>query len=438
MLIPYSTDAPIYHYPIATVTLIVVNVLFFFAFCIGISDSSFDDIDHFKDADGNRVEKIDVIRQMRELPAEGGALEELKNQLTPVMADSSEWRRELLLQYGKGLRPWQWLTCLFMHIDLGHLIGNMIFLWSFGLLLEGKLGWWLFALVYLGMGVFQSFAEQTLLFFSSGASMGASGAIFSLLALVVIFAPLNSFETFLFIGFRLFFFEVPILVFCGIYIVMNVFFFCLSGATYGTEALHLIGFLVGVPVGFTMLTRGYVDCEGFDIISHYTDKKCAESRVGQKQLKAREARREAKELAALPKIDQGQVRMKMASQVDQAILEGNYDLAVALQNRIAVNNPGAGWTHQQLIAIIQHYLKDKQFAKVEPLLQLHIELFEEHRFQLQLKLLKLWLHDQRPRHALRYMRGLNPAFLEDNEKTELKKLAEYAQKQIQSGVLEPQ
>ncbi len=52
----------------------------------------------------------------------------------------------------------------------------------------------------------------------------------------------------------------------------------------------------------------------------------------------------------------------------------------------------------------------------------------------QLKLLKLWLHEQRPRHALRYMRGLNPAFLEDTEKSELKKLAEYAQKQIQSGI----
>ncbi len=438
MLIPYSTDAPIYHYPIATVTLIVINVLFFFAFCIGLSDSSLNDIDHFQDADGNRVEKIEVIEQLRALQAEGGDLEELEKQLTPVMSDSSEWRRELLLQYGRGLRPWQWLTCLFMHIDLGHLIGNMIFLWSFGLLLEGKLGWWLFASVYLGMGVFQSFAEQILLFFSSGASLGASGAIFSLLALVVIFAPLNSFETFLFIGFRLFFFEAPILVFCGIYIVMNVFFFLLSGASYGTEALHLIGFLVGIPVGFMMLTRGYVDCEGFDIISHYTNKKGAESKVGKKQLKEREARREAKEQAALPKIDQGQVRMKMASQVDQAIQEGNYDLAVALQSKISVNNPGAGWTHKQLIAVIQHYLKEKQLAKAEPLLQLHIELFEEHRFQLQLKLLKLWLHDQRPRHALRYMRGLNPAFLAETEKFELKKLAEYAQKQIQSGVLEPQ
>ena len=436
MLIPYSTDAPIYHYPIATVTFIVINVICFFAFCVGMSASSVDEIDHFTDADGNRVEKFEVVRQLQDLRAEGGDLDQFRKKLTPVMAGSSEWREELLLQYGRGLRPWQWLTCLFMHADLGHLIGNMIFLWSFGLLLEGKLGFWLFALVYLGMGMFQSLAEQTLMIFASGSSLGASGAIFSLLALVVIFAPLNSFETILFITIRPFFFETPNLVFCSFYIVMNVFFFLVSGASYGTEALHLIGFLVGLPVGYFMLTRGFVDCEGFDIISHYTNKTGSESKVGKRQLREREAKRGAKELAALPKIDQGQVRLKMASQVDQAIQEGNFDLAVALQGKISLNNPGVGWTHQQLIAVIQHYLKEKKLAKAEPLLQLHIELFEEHRFQLQTKLLRLWLHDQRPRNALRYMRGLNPAFLDDLEKSELKKLAEYAQKQIQSGVLE--
>jgi len=36
------------------------------------------------------------------------------------------------------------------------------------------------------------------------------------------------------------------------------------------------------------------------------------------------------------------------------------------------------------------------------------------------------------------MQGLTPVFLEEIEKAELKKLAEYAQKQIQSGVLETQ
>lgn len=438
MLIPYSTDAPIYHYPIATVALIVINVVCFFAFCFGISEPSIDDMEHFTDADGNSVEKFELPTKLEELGRKGIDTEQFLNPLTPVMAGPDGWQRELLLQYGKGYRPWQWLTSIFMHAGLGHLIGNMIFLWSFGLLLEGKLGWWLFLSVYLGMGVFQSFVSQTLMFFATGASLGASGAIFSLLALVVIFAPLNSFETVLWIGIRPLFFETPNLVFGGIYLVMNVIFFCLSGAAFGTEALHLVGFLVGVPVGLYMLTRGYVDCEGFDIISHYSDKKGEDSKVGKKQLKTREAKREAKQLASIPRIDQGQVRVKMAGQVDQAIQEGNLDLAVALQSKIAVNNPGAGWNHPQLIAVIQHYLKEKQLAKAEPLMERHIELFEEHRFQLQLKLLKVWLHDQRPRHALRYMQGLNPAFLEEVEKAELEKLAEYAQKQIQSGVLETQ
>ena len=432
MLIPYSTDAPIYHYPIATVTFIVINIICYFAFCIGISNSSLDDIDHFTGTDGNRVEKFEVVRQLQDLRAEGGDVDQFRKQLTPVMAGSHGWREGLLLQYGRGLRPWQWLTCLFMHADLVHLIGNMIFLWSFGLLLEGKLGWWLFALVYLGMGMFQSFAEQLLMFFASGTSLGASGAIFSLLALVVVFAPLNSFETILFITIRPFFFETPNLVFCSFYIVMNIFFFLVSGASYGTEALHLIGFLVGLPVGFYMLTRGLVDCEGFDILSHYTNKTGSESKVGKRQLIEREARRGAKELDAFPKIDQVSIKLKMASQVDQAIQEGNCDLAVALQGKISLNNPGVGWTHPQLIAVIQHYLKEKQLAKAETLLQLHIELFEEHRFQLQTKLIRLWLHDERPHHALRYMQGLNPAFLRDPQKLELKELADYAQKQIQS------
>jgi membrane associated rhomboid family serine protease len=438
MLIPYSTDAPIYHYPIATVSLIVLNTICYFCLCVGLSDSSLGGAEAFEDADGNRVQAFELLQQMQAMRAAGQEedLQHVQEKWTPVKSNSTEWRGELMLHYGRGLRPWQWLTSLFMHADLGHLIGNMIFLWSFGLLLEGKLGWWLFSGVYLGMGMLQSFLEQTLMLFSSGGSLGASSAIFALLALVVVFAPLNAFETFLFIGLRIFFFEVPNLAFGSLYVLMNLFFFCIGGATFGTEALHLMGFLIGLPLGLFMVTRGYVDCEGFDIISHYTNKEGVESQVGKKALEAREAKREAKQLAALPKIDQSAVRTQMASQIDQAIQEGNVELAIALQGKIAAKNPGVGWTHSQLIKVIQHYLKQQQFEKVEPFLALHIEQFDEHRPQLQLKLLKVWLHQQRPRHVLRYIRGLNPAFLEENEKGELQKIASYAQKQIQSGVLE--
>lgn len=175
MLIPYSTDAPIYHYPIATVTLIVINVIVFFGVSIGVS--------------------------------------EVSHQVAFELEPAPDWREELLLQYGQGLRPWQWITNMFMHANIVRLVGNMIFLWSFGLVLEGKMGWLLFLTVYVGMGCFQSFLLQTSLFFLDGASLGASGAIFSLMALVVIFAPLNCYETVLWIMIRPLFFETPILVF---------------------------------------------------------------------------------------------------------------------------------------------------------------------------------------------------------------------------------
>ena len=39
----------------------------------------------------------------------------------------------------------------------------MIFLWGFGLVVEGKLGWWKYLLVYLGIGVTQCALEQTVM-----------------------------------------------------------------------------------------------------------------------------------------------------------------------------------------------------------------------------------------------------------------------------------
>ena len=122
MLIPYSTDAPIYHYPIATVSFIVINVLCFFMFCVGLSDS--DGIDYFLDKDGNRLDKFEVMEQAGDLEANGQDARQFLQELRPIMGGGSDWRTELLLHYGRGLRPWQWLSCIFMHADIMHLIGT--------------------------------------------------------------------------------------------------------------------------------------------------------------------------------------------------------------------------------------------------------------------------------------------------------------------------
>ena len=77
MLIPYGTDAPIYHLPFATVGMIVLNA--------GVSFAAW--------------------------AATGGgwyiATDELGQ--TVWIVD------EMILQYGHGLRPWQWITSNFLH-----------------------------------------------------------------------------------------------------------------------------------------------------------------------------------------------------------------------------------------------------------------------------------------------------------------------------------
>ena len=137
MLFPYNTDVPIYHLPLATVGLIAVNTAVF------------------------------VVTA----------------QVDPSQVDP--W----VLQFGVGLHPEQWITCNFLHTDIMHLLGDMFFLWGFGLLVEGKLGWWRFLTLYLGIGVVQSIIIQAaMLGASGGGTPGSSVVIFGLMAISLVWA----------------------------------------------------------------------------------------------------------------------------------------------------------------------------------------------------------------------------------------------------------
>src|SRR5258708_6964987 len=135
MIIPWNTDAPIYHFPFATVGLLVVNTAAFVAA-----------VNH---------------------------------------EDPEQW----MLAFGEGLQPMQWVTSMFMHLDIAHLVGNLIFLWGFGLVIEGKIGWWRFLIVYLGLGILQAAVVQVCMQHRPGFALGASGAIYGLLAMSLVWDP---------------------------------------------------------------------------------------------------------------------------------------------------------------------------------------------------------------------------------------------------------
>ncbi|MFN3151750.1 rhomboid family intramembrane serine protease [Bremerella sp.] len=271
MIFPYSTDAPLYHLPIVTVSMIVVNTIIFFAYPV---QSEFD----FSDVSDEQL--IEVMQDMRDQGVISeeeydAAIEEMGTEdgvevETPI-ADGDL----LTLQYGRGLRPWQWITGHFLHADFLHLLGNMLWLWTFGLIVEGKIGWRKFLAVYIGIAVVEGFMEQTLMLGMDPApwnfSVGASSIIFGIMAMAMIWAPANDVHcNVLLVPTALF--SVPVAGLGGFYLIYSVIiavFFTLDGEgiTPTSELLYAFGGVIGLVVGVAMLHFKMVDCENWDLFS---------------------------------------------------------------------------------------------------------------------------------------------------------------------------
>jgi membrane associated rhomboid family serine protease len=135
-------------------------------------------------------------------------------------------------------RVWTLITSLFLHADLLHLVGNMLFLYVFGNTIEEDLG----AGKTLGaffVGGVASFLLSLLFYDASTPLIGASAAIFTLSAIVMLIKPLK---------FSILFFMPQGLV-AILYFVYNM-----VAVYYGAEGnvayiAHIIGFAIGIPFG---------------------------------------------------------------------------------------------------------------------------------------------------------------------------------------------
>lgn len=95
------------------------------------------------------------------------------------------------------------LTAMFLHANVLHLGGNMLYLWVFGGALETRLGHLRFLLIYLVCGLagaaaqiaFSVYAQQTAI-----PMLGASGAIAGVLGAYLVFFPGSKVRTVIFFG----------------------------------------------------------------------------------------------------------------------------------------------------------------------------------------------------------------------------------------------
>jgi membrane associated rhomboid family serine protease len=119
------------------------------------------------------------------------------------------------------------LISMFMHADLLHLAGNMLFLWIFGNNVEDALGRVRFLVFYLLAG-YAAIALQTVVTLETAPrsadipNLGASGAISGVLGAYAVLLPRASVLTVIILVVIFFLREIPAIFFLGIYFVFQV------------------------------------------------------------------------------------------------------------------------------------------------------------------------------------------------------------------------
>lgn len=107
----------------------------------------------------------------------------------------------------KGERLWTLFTSMFMHADIIHLLGNMLFLWIFGDNIEDALGHVKYLIFYLSGGLLASLIHIASLFVTLPSfgyaglqipCVGASGAISAVLGAYLLLYPRSRIATVLF------------------------------------------------------------------------------------------------------------------------------------------------------------------------------------------------------------------------------------------------
>lgn len=161
------------------------------------------------------------------------------------------------------------VTAMFLHANLLHIAGNMLFLWIFGDNVEDRLGHIGYLLFYLVCGVVANGAQIAISPHSTLLNLGASGAIAGVLGAYIVFFPGAQVRTLVYIGFFFTIVRLSAFIVIGLWFVLqlvssyeslNPAYTSSGGVAYFA---HVGGFVTGLVIGlilrpFTKPPRSYM------------------------------------------------------------------------------------------------------------------------------------------------------------------------------------
>lgn len=227
LLLPIRTDSPVRRKPYVNYALIGLNALVFVL--------------------------TDVIGRSR---------------LLGIPAEIDQIKMDFAL---KASRPelFQFICYQFLHGDVFHLLGNMLFLWVFGNSVNSKMGNPAYALFYLAGGIFAGvgFAAE-----NAAPLIGASGSIAAVTTAYLVLHPRSHVTVFYWFWFYIGTVHIQALLVIGVKIILfdnilapNLF----AGGRMSTVAYsaHLYGYFFGFLLSLLMLVIKALPRDQYDILA---------------------------------------------------------------------------------------------------------------------------------------------------------------------------
>lgn len=169
--------------------------------------------------------------------------------ITEILPFSPDFYEDLVFEYGlipadvaQGKNLYTLITSMFLHGGLVHLVLNMLFLLIAGADCERAMGHSRFSAFYLIAGVFAGVFHVYLNSGSTTPTIGASGAIFGVLAAFAILFPFRMVISFV----GLIPLPLPAIIFVFLSILLETFYVMTGTNPHIAHTAHIGGFLAGV------------------------------------------------------------------------------------------------------------------------------------------------------------------------------------------------
>ncbi len=203
-MFPLRDENPTHHTPVFVIALIVINAAaFFYEFSLGDAAESF-------------------IRQYAIVPV--------------LLTQNDSILSAPLITL---------ITSMFLHGGLGHLVGNLWYLWLFGDNIEDSMGHFRFVVFYFVCGIAAGLVHIWMDPTSTTPTIGASGAISGVLGGYTVLFPRIRIRTLIVLGFYINVARIPAVFYLGIWFAMQALGILgpQTGVAFGA---HIGGFIAGV------------------------------------------------------------------------------------------------------------------------------------------------------------------------------------------------